>query len=662
MTQKPAVKSARGYFQLHPKGFGFFVPTDTTQPDVFIPPHDTKGAFHRDEVTVEYWPEKGRGGRPSPKGTATTQPRWEGRIIKIHQRGTTRIVGRVEQGPTGCHVVPDDERLPRIVKIPPDGTGGARHGQTVAVVLHGYPEDKGGCWGKIIQILGKRGEFSTEIETVIHHHGLPTEFPDDVEAAARDLLETIDRSDTSDGRRDLRDIPFVTIDGETAKDFDDAVAVEDLGSGRYRIWVAIADVSAYVPLGSLVDHEALARGTSVYFPDRCLPMLPHALSDDACSLRPLEDRLVLVAEFEVNADGSRQRAKFYRGVINSRARLTYTIVHDLLTGNDATIHTQYATQQPMLVTMYAVCQCLRAVRFARGSLNLDLPEPEINLDIEGAPDNIFAAPRYESHQMIEELMVTANEEVAQYLTNRGYPCLFRIHPKPTEERIHAFQELLSHLGYPAKLHHPARPQDLSKVIEHVRGQPEERLVNHMLLRSMQQAFYSLENDGHFGLASRCYCHFTSPIRRYPDLVVHRLLIQAITRNQPHPDLKTLRDVAAHTSRRERVSMEAEREMLKVYAAAFLRDHIGETFDGVVTHITKHGFYVELLKYFVEGFVHQSTLTNDRYRFDAEHHQLVGKRKENRFSIGDKVQIRIHEISMEDREARFECLTINGHAL
>lgn len=635
MTQKPSPARTRGYFQLHPNGFGFVVPAARATPDIFIPARKTKGALHRDEVTAEYWFD--------------AEQRAEGAIVEIHQRGVRRVVGHCEQGPAGLRVIADDARFPAPITIPPDGTGGARHGQTVAVVLHGYPGERPGCWGKVVQILGRRGEFATEIETVIHHHDLPVEFPADVEAAAQEAMQAVPSHAT---RKDLRAIPFVTIDGETAKDFDDAVAVEQTNNNRVRVWVAIADVSAYVPLGSPADREALARGTSVYFPDRCLPMLPHVLSDNTCSLRPCEDRLVLVAECEIDADGARHRPKFYRAVIQSRARLTYTIVHQLLEDNHAAGRAEHAAHIPMLTLMQQVCRRLRTARFQRGSLDLDLPEPEINLDIEGAPEKIFQAPRYESHRMIEELMVTANEEVAQYLTTRGYPCLYRIHPKPTEERTAAFRELLEHLGYSTTLRHPARPRDLARVIEQVHGHPEERLVNHQLLRSMQQAFYSLENDGHFGLASRCYCHFTSPIRRYPDLVIHRLLIQCLEGDPPMPQLKTLRDIAAHTSRRERIAMEAEREMLKVYAGAFLREHLGETFAGVVTHITKHGFYVELLKFFVEGLVRCATLQDDWYRFDETHHQLIGKRTRRRFRIGDQVQIRIEEIALESREARF----------
>ncbi len=649
MARHTEKHTLRGYFQLHPKGFGFVVPSDPQHPDIFVPSRYTGGALHRDEVTVEYWRsaefQEGRG------------KEWEGRIVTIHQRGMTRLVGRFEQNKTGCRVIPDNERFSGPVQIPADGTGGARQGQAVAVMLLGYPSATEMAWGKVIQILGTRGELATEIEAVIHHHDLPLEFPEDVEAAAQQMAGDIATTKHLEkDRRDLRALHFVTIDGESAKDFDDAVAVESLPQDRFRVWVAIADVSAFVPVDSLIDKEALRRGTSVYFPDRALPMLPHVLSDHYCSLRPNEDRLVLVAEFEVHADGSRHHSKFYRGVIRSRARLTYTIVHRLLEGHDPALQAQYALQQPLVELMAKVCRRLRTVRFQRGSLNLDLPEPQIELDIAGEPGDIFRAPRYFSHQMIEDLMIAANEEVAEFLTNRGFPCMYRVHPKPAPERIRMFRELLDHLGYPTKLKHPARPHDLSKVIEQVRGQPEERLVNHMLLRSMQQAYYSLDNDGHFGLASTCYCHFTSPIRRYPDLMIHRVLIEAIGDTKKKGSVSSavgrLRDIAAHTSRRERIAMEAEREMLKVYSAAFLRGHLGKTFDGVITHLTKFGFFVELIEYFVEGLVHLTSLTDDRYQFDEAHHQLIGRRRKKTYRIGDKVRIVVHDITLEGREARF----------
>ncbi|MBI4236822.1 MAG: ribonuclease R [Deltaproteobacteria bacterium] len=712
-----------GEIQLHPDGYGFVVVEGAAQPDIFVPARAIGGAMHRDRVEVEIRAaseREGRRGRAQrghsqphsgaeggtrgalPIGGATRAPvtphrdrveveiratgegegrrgrsrsqrggpdtaRREGRITQIFSRHVRRCVGHFEQHGRVTAVIPDDPRIGARVNIPADGTGGARHGQTVAVQLLTYPEDPLGLTGKVIQILGTRGLLMTEIAAVIHHHHLDTEFPSAVEAAAQALCAHQPADAATTHRKDCRALPFVTIDGESAKDFDDAITVRMNADDTARVWVAIADVSHFVPEGSVLDQEALARGTSVYFPDRALPMLPYALSDDRCSLRPQEDRLVLVAEFTVDADGDVRHPAIYRGVIRSHARLTYTEVQQMLDGP--------ASADPiaqMITSAAVVCRRLRARRLHRGSIDFDLPEPEIVLDLQGDPEAILRAPRHFSHQMIEELMLAANEVVARFLTDHGLPCVYRIHEPPAPEKMQELSLLVARLGIAPRISTPPRPQELARIVQAAREQPYERLVNHTLLRSMQQARYDTRNRGHFGLASKCYCHFTSPIRRYPDLLVHRLLVRVIdgagkkgqgSRGRQavqRPATISLQAMAEHCSRRERVAMEAEREMIKVYTGAFLQERIGEQFDGIIAHVTPRGCFVELLHFFVEGMIPLEGLGSEKFRFEQEGLCLVGLRNRVTYRIGDRVRIAIAEVNLSARLIRFALVPAVPH--
>lgn len=644
-----------GDLQLHPDGFGFVV-GEGEGADVFIPRRAMGGAMHRDRVEVEYGPSAPRQPRRSERNAPPKKERpqsLEGRIVKIVSRGTQQIVGRFATVPRGpAQVISDDARIPQRIEIPADATGGARHGQTVVVRLLSYSDSPTGLRGKVVRILGARGHLETEIETVIHHHELPIDFPEAIETAASNIRAR--GTGAPSAHRDCRALPLVTIDGETAKDFDDAVAVVATPQGGYQIWIGIADVSHYVLPGSDIDQEALARATSVYFPDRVLPMLPHTLSDDLCSLRPEEDRCALIAELHCSAKGVVTHTDFYPGIMTSRARLTYTAVHQIVTVRNPSTREAHRVLCPMLDLMAQLCQQLRTQRRQRGSIDFDLPEPEIVLDMEGGPEAIIKAERYFAHQMIEELMIAANEAVARFLTSHGVPCLFRVHPAPEPGKMRDLALLLSHIGIPFQPTIPVQSHALARVVEAVRGHPAERLVNHTLLRSMQQAVYDPKNDGHFGLASRCYCHFTSPIRRYPDLVNHRLLKAVLRGDRPPMTPPQALAIARQCSQRERVAMAAEREMAKVYAADFLRSRVGEAFAGIIAHVTKHGFYVELQEYFVEGFVSKISLTDDRYQFDEGHIRLVGQRSKRSYEIGSAVRVVVEEIHIETREIRFRC--------
>ncbi|MBI2346474.1 MAG: ribonuclease R [Deltaproteobacteria bacterium] len=627
-----------GILTVHPDGYGFVLADQPGMPDVFIPSRAIRPALHTDRVEVEC--------RKDARG------RWEGRVVSILSRGLTQLVGRIERVGRTVQVVPDDPRIGQRVGIPGGAEGGARSGDTVVVRILSYPDGGQRFTGKVERVLGDRGELTTEVEVVIARHILPTAFPPALLAAAERVHRRGIPAGEIANRRDLRGISLVTIDGETARDFDDAIAAAPAADGRIRIWVAIADVGFYVEPGSLLDKEALARGTSVYFPARCLPMFPPTLSDDLCSLRPNEDRLAVVAEFIVDRSGTVSERQFYRAVIRSRARLTYTVVRRMIVDSDPAARRDHVSIFPTIEAAAEACRRLQSKRQARGSIDFDLPEPEIVLDMQGGPEAIVRSERNFAHQMIEELMIAANEAVAQYLARHKRPCVYRIHEPPSPDRMLEFGELCKHLGLAVRFTQPPRPGELAHIVAAVRGRPEERWINHHLLRSMAQAVYDTKNIGHFGLASKCYCHFTSPIRRYPDLMVHRLLVQGLEGEGHPPKLGSLQSMAEQCSRRERIAMEAEREMAKVYAAYFLRDRIGQIYAGVIAHVTKAGFYVELADYFVEGFVPIATMRSDRYCFDPQRLQFVGRRQGTTFAVGDRVRVRIEEVKVESREVRF----------
>jgi ribonuclease R len=485
----------------------------------------------------------------------------------------------------------------------------------------------------------------------------------------------------------------VTIDGETARDFDDAVAVRGLDGNLIRLWVSIADVSHFVHERSPLDREAYSRGTSVYFPGDCLPMLPEQLSNDLCSLRPQVGRLTMTAQMDIDPAGNIVKSEFYSSVIQSRARMTYTSIRQILLDKDEEVRSRY---QELLSSFELMEECfsrLRAKRIKRGSIDFDLPEPQINIDLTGKIENIVKAERHVGHMIIEEFMIAANESVAEFLTEAKVGCIYRAHEHPDSKKIHEFAILMHNLGYQIKIGERVPPATLARVVEMVEGKPEQRLVNTSLLRSMAQAVYSPDNIGHYGLASKCYCHFTSPIRRYPDLVVHRLLKIALAKKAkfpllckegkgevdlPHltsPRLRQgygghaykgeerkvsslssrvsgLQEIAEHCSRRERIAMEAEREMVKLHVALFMQNKIGQVFDGIISHVTKFGFFVELQEYFVEGLVHLDALPEDSYFFDKRGYSLKGKRCKKLFRIGDTVRIIVEEVDVPSRDVYF----------
>ncbi|MBI1909022.1 MAG: ribonuclease R [Deltaproteobacteria bacterium] len=491
--------------------------------------------------------------------------------------------------------------------------------------------------------------IKTAFADILKKFELPLVFPPEVlkEAEAipsRVLLEEIQ------GRVDLRSIPIVTIDGETAKDFDDAVAVQK-SDHSYRLWVSIADVSHYVRPKTALDAEASSRATSVYFPGDCLPMLPEKLSNGICSLNPHEDRLTFTAEIDFDFQGRPIRSQFYKSVIKSCARLTYTIVRKILVDREEAARKKWHSLIGNLELLEELADKIGLQRTTRGSIDFDLPEPEIVQDLEeGKVEKIVKAERNKAHRIIEELMIAANEAVARFVTEKGNPMVYRTHDKPDPEKLANFRELLHNLGIPLRMGKTIRPAVLADLLRQVKGLPEEKLINTMMLRSMKQAVYGTDNIGHFGLASECYTHFTSPIRRYPDLVVHRILAGIVGAGSPRPGAGTapLQQISKHCSERERVAMKAEYASRDQVACQFMKGKVGEVYEGIIAGVTKFGFFVELIAFFVEGLVPMRKLKDDYYVYHEKHQSLVGRKTKRRFRIGDRISVKVAGVNLEKR--------------
>ncbi|HEX9079858.1 MAG TPA: ribonuclease R [Desulfuromonadaceae bacterium] len=646
-----SVKTVRGRLSAHRDGYGFVTPEQGGE-DIFIPAKFMKGAMHGDLVEVTAEQSRLGGGKRN------------GRVVAVRERATTRIVGRYEETRRGVAVIPEDQRLNLSVSIPPRGRGRAEDGQQVVAELTAYPIGGRPAEGRIVEVLGWPDDPEVEVQSVIRRFELPHLFGPDVLAEAGAVPEAVSPADLK-GRVDLRAMPTVTIDGETARDFDDAVSLRREGDG-YRLWVSIADVSHYVGKDGSLDREAYLRGTSVYFPDRCIPMLPERLSNGICSLNPRVDRLTMTAEMRFDATGRMLESSFYPSVIKSTARLTYTVVRQIIVDNDREAADKHRPLTPMLLEMKELALLLMAMRRQRGSIDFDLPEPEIIIGLTGQTEGIIRAERNLAHQLIEEFMLAANEAVARFIAARGVPFLYRIHENPDPAKLHDFQEFIYGFGYEFLLKDDkVNPAELQRLLAQADGRPEERMLNYALLRCMKQARYSAENLGHFGLASACYCHFTSPIRRYPDLVVHRILKAVLAQDGDKRAAKRLAsaterlaEVAEHTSKRERVAMEAERDMVEMKKVQYMQQHLGEEFDGYITGVSGFGFFVELDELFVEGLVHVSTLGDDLYTFAEKQHSLIGRRLHRVFRIGDRARVKVAAVSPATRRIEFALV---GHA-
>jgi ribonuclease R len=683
---------AVGRLNMHRDGYGFLIsehPIAGLQGDIFIPPDSAAKAMHGDKVVV-------RIARIEAGGRA------DGEIVKVLRRANPLVVGIFHIGSRGAYVKPFDDRIrqwidiPEGMEFPPDVAPVDRIGVTapkverladldgmvVNVELLEYPEKGSTPVGRVMEILGQPDDFGVDVEVVIRKHHLPHQFPPEVLQQAQSVPDIITAAEL-EGRRDFRGMDIVTIDGETARDFDDAVWVDRLPHGNYALHVHIADVSHYVRPGTPIDAEARLRGTSVYFPDRAVPMLPFELSTNICSLVPHQDRLVLSALLEIDRQGEVVGQEFTAGVIRSVERMTYTSVHLLLEG-DAGLRERYKPLVARFELMQELALVLNRKRVRRGSIDFDLPEPLIEFDEWGAMVGVTRAPRNIAHRLIEEFMLAANEAVASHLEHAGIASIYRIHETPDPRRVLEFEEVAAHFGYslgvgaipvkkftfsdkrregtkqrkeivlPGQTNISSR--HYQKLVAKIEGKPEERILSYLMLRSLRQARYHVDNTGHFALAATSYTHFTSPIRRYPDLEIHRLLRGVLEgRIESLPQETELRAIAEECSQSERHAADAERELVEWKKVKFMTERVGEDFDALIISTAKYGIFVELADLFIEGLVPIDSLPGDQYTYQENVRKIVGRRTRREFSIGDSVRVVLDRVDETERKLQFSIL-------
>jgi len=632
-----------GRLQTHPAGYGFVTPERPLENggDVYISGPMLNEAMQGDRVVVRIERIK-EGGRA------------EGRVIRILERANTSIVGRYDRDENGMgYVAPFDRRVLMDIVVPPGQEGGAAPGEMVIIELTRWPTATRSAIGHVTEVLGDIDAPGVDTEIIIRKYGIPDQHSSEAVAEAVRMGAQVSERDIR-GRSDFRAIPTVTIDGEHARDFDDAITIEKLANGNFWLGVHIADVSHYVHEASALDREAYDRGTSVYFPERAVHMFPAELATGLCSLNPHVDRLVQSCFMEIDRRGQVVRHEFHDGVINSDERMTYTAVNGILTDRDPALVKRYAPLVPMFEQMRELFQILNDARRRRGSIDFDLNEAEVIMDERGVVEAIIALQRNVAHRIIEEFMLLANETVATYLESQDAPALYRIHEEPDVLKVAKFEEFISGFGY--SLAAPAntlRPRHFQKLLEKLDGKPEEKPIAMVMLRTMQKARYAPENLGHFGLASPSYTHFTSPIRRYPDLVVHRSLRaarhQTLSDDEREEWIEELPEVARHTSEMERRADDAERELVQWKKVKFMADKVGDEFEGYVTGVAAFGLFVELIEHFVEGLVHVSTMADDYYRFVDGAHLLRGENTHKVYRLGDKVKVQVIRVNMELRQ-------------
>ncbi|MCM3729382.1 ribonuclease R [Neobacillus cucumis] len=640
----------RGKLIGHAKGFAFVVPDEPGMDDIFIPPNETNTAMHGDTVLA----------RVSSESSGT---RREGSIIRIIERGVQQIVGTYVESKSFGFVIPDDKKFASDIFIPKNASKGAVEGHKVVVKLVTYPDGRKSAEGEVIEILGHKNDPGVDILSVIHKHGLPMAFPDDVLKQANETPETIDESELAN-RRDLRNETIVTIDGADAKDLDDAVTVTKLENGNYKLGVHIADVSYYVKEGTPIDVEAEDRATSVYLVDRVIPMIPHRLSNGICSLNPKVDRLVLSCEMEISPEGIVVSHEIFQSVIKTTERMTYYDVNRILTDKDEETRARYESLVPMFELMEELAEVLRNKRMKRGAIDFDFKESKVLVDEEGKPTDVVLRERSVAERLIEEFMLAANETVAEHFHWMEVPFIYRIHEDPKEDKLRRFFEFITNFGYIVKgTANDVHPRALQEIIEEVQGKPEEMVISTVMLRSMQQAKYYPESLGHFGLSTEFYTHFTSPIRRYPDTIVHRLIrtyliegkIDEATREKWNARLP---EIAEHSSKMERRAVDAERETDELKKAEYMEDKVGVEYDGIISSVTNFGMFVELPNT-IEGLVHVSYMTDDYYRFDERHFAMIGERTGNVFRIGDEITVRVVKVNKDERSIDFEIVGMKG---
>ncbi len=632
-----------GTVQGHRDGFGFLV-RDDGGPDLFLPARAMRQLFHGDRVSARIMGEDERG-RP------------QGSIVDVLEHRTERLVGKLAHEAGVYFVTPDNTRYTQDVLVPPEAIGAAKPGQIVVVALVEQPSKVSGPVGRVLQVLGDRHAEGIEVEIAIHSHNLPHEFPLAVETEAHGYGGSVRESDKV-GRLDLRSLPLVTIDGADARDFDDAVFAEPVGGG-WRLIVAIADVSHYVRPDSALDREAHARGTSVYFPDWVIPMLPEALSNGLCSLNPEVDRLCMVCEMRVDPTGKVSRAHFHRGLMRSAARLTYDEVGAVFAG-DKDANRRQARLAPQLDALRGVFRALLAARHRRGAIEFERPETKIAFAPGRRIDRIVAVVRNDAHRLVEECMIAANVEAARFIARAELPTLYRVHETPPPAKVVALREFLVPIGLKLGGGEEPTPADFAAVVQGAAGRADKHLIETVILRSMAQARYQPEDVGHFGLALKAYCHFTSPIRRYPDLLVHRAIghiVDGKPATEFHPSRPAFESLGTHCSMTERRADDATRDAVAWLKCEYMRERVGQEFEGTVSSITPFGAFIELDGLFVEGLVHVTALPSDYWQHDPAHHRLVASRSGQVIRLADRVKVRVTRVDLDDRKIDFE---LTGH--
>ena len=633
------INLCRGTVQGHPDGYGFFMPDDGSE-DMFLSAKEMRTVMHGDKV-LAYQVGLDRRGRP------------DGKVHEILERANLSVVGRFFSEHGLSVVLPDSKRLTQDISIPPELVNGAKNGQMVLVEIISFPTKHMQAIGKVVEVLGDHMAPGMEIQVAIHAHGIPYAWPDDVLTEVAKIPQQV-TAEQIKGRTDLRKLPFVTIDGEDAKDFDDAVYCYKKPKGGFQLYVAIADVSYYVAQGSALDKEAARRGNSVYFPGKVVPMLPEALSNGLCSLNPQVDRLCMVSELSISATGKISRFRFYQAVIHSKARLTYTQVGRWLAEGKTDEKHQHLW--PSLSCLYELYHVLLATRKARGAIDFEATETKIEFDEHRKIKNIVPLIRNDAHKLIEECMLAANVATARFLEQADIPTLYRVHTSPDEDKITALRQFLAEFGLQLSGGKKPGPKDFQRTMAAIVDRPEKHLIETVMLRSLKQAHYVEDNEGHFGLAYPAYTHFTSPIRRYPDLLIHRAIVHLLSNQPIEAFAYTQEDMSRlgkHTSTTERRADEATREVVSWLKCEYMQDKLGQVFTGHISAVTNFGIFVELDEVYVEGLVHVTSLKNDYYNFDAVKHRLVGARGGHVYSLGDEMRVLVARVDLDERKIDFE---------